>query len=236
MGASCDAVSNIMLRLRRGRDVGFALRFFADCSRCGATPIRGPEFFWCEECEQVPPAVSAKSVTYFEAVGLPSQFDVDMSVAKANVTKFQKRFEELARVGSDVVALKAYVKRCGDAVRVLRDPLRRSKYLIELHSVDRSKANSDTLPAVASLENEALSAEVEDVGTVARVIERNSNALRDVEVRLFRAVRNEQWADAREYLRELGQRRTLSAKLADLLVENNELATPAHSSTIGGIE
>eukprot|EP00930_Biecheleria_cincta_P034996 TRINITY_DN24112_c0_g1_i1.p1 TRINITY_DN24112_c0_g1~~TRINITY_DN24112_c0_g1_i1.p1 ORF type:complete len:227 (-),score=41.96 TRINITY_DN24112_c0_g1_i1:219-899(-) len=226
-----------MLVGQRVRQAAIAgARFFASCTRCGAEPMAGPDFFWCVECRQVPPSESAKSVTYFEALGLPLEFEVDMSAAKTQLGKLQKRFEELARAGEDVEALNAYVKRVGEAFHTLRVPLQRAEYLVKMHASGAREESGQLLPEVAELEEEAYSAEVEDVGKVARVIEQNNVSLMEAEAALIRAVESKQWQQACKSLQESEQRRALKRRLSDLVLENNEAATPAHSSTVGGVE
>uniref|UniRef100_A0A7S4UMA0 Co-chaperone HscB C-terminal oligomerisation domain-containing protein n=1 Tax=Alexandrium monilatum TaxID=311494 RepID=A0A7S4UMA0_9DINO len=221
----------------RERSTAFGVRrWFASCGRCGASPLRGPDFYWCDHCGRVPPAASAKSVTYFEALGLPARFEVDLAAAKPRFRELDRRFEDLARKGEDMEALKAYVQRCQEAWKTLRDPLMRAEHLLAVHGVEAlPHRGSELLPSVQALEDEALSAEVEDSAAIARAVEQNSRATQEAESRLAAELRGEHWVEARSALLEVQQRRALKTRLEDLAMENSEAATPAHSSTVGGI-
>merc|ERR1712217_922040 len=120
------------------------------------------------------------------------------------------------------------------AWQTLQNSRKRAEYLLSLHGFDCS-GGSDTLPAIRALEDEALSAEVEDSATIARVSSTNNTALRDADDRWPDALRQERWADAHASLEEVRQRIALGDRLAELAMENSAAATPAHSSTIGGI-
>ncbi|CAK0845028.1 unnamed protein product [Prorocentrum cordatum] len=211
-------------------------RPFASCDRCGASPLPGPEFFWCQGCAAVPPASSAASVDYFEALGFPTQYDVDWSTVGPRFQRLQARFEELARQGAEVPAVEAYVQRCMEAARELREPLSRAEHLLRLRAARAPDRLAEPAPEVRALEDQALSAEVEDSAALARVMERNAEGRRLAEARLVELLQGEQWEGARRCLEEVWQRDRLRRRLEDLAIENCEAATPAHSSTVGGVE
>lgn len=213
------------------------IRAFASCGHCGSSPLEGPEFFWCAACGKVPPATSAQSVTYFEALGLQPRFDIDLTAVKPHLAAVQKRLEGLARAGEDMAALQAYAGRVQEAFLTLRDKQKRAEYLLRLQgSCPLGDTDVELLPEVRALEDAALSAEVEDAGALHRAVGTNEKALDELEGQLESALRAEAWPQAGRAMLELHQRKGLRRRLTDLAVENNEAATPAHSSVLGGVD
>lgn len=197
-------------------------RSFASCGRCGDSSLEGPEFFWCAACGKVPPAASAETVTYFEALGLQACFDVDLAASKPHVAKLQRRLEELARAGEDMASLQAYAARVQQAFLALQDRHRRAEYLLGLEGGGvPDYAGAERLPQVCALEDEALSAEVEDAEALQRAVGSNADALEELEARLASTLRAESWAEAGSVMLELHQRKALRRRLTDLAVENH---------------
>lgn len=102
---------------------------------------------------------------YFELFGFPPAFDLDPGMLRSEQRRLQSLYHPDRHVGADARARRLSVQmaaRVNEAFETLRDPVKRSRYLLEISGaeiVDESKTTSDTTFLMEQIElREALDA------------------------------------------------------------------------------
>ncbi|TPX38137.1 hypothetical protein SmJEL517_g00379 [Synchytrium microbalum] len=139
----------------------------SECWRCH-TPLTAPSKLHCEKtiCGVVQPV---RDQSYFETFGLKEGFEVPLRDMHSTFIKLQRKVHPDGVVGrSDTERsfADAQSSQLNKAYEVLRDPLTRALYMLNLHGIQISESesltNPDLLAAVMDIREDLESAETDD--------------------------------------------------------------------------
>ncbi len=113
-----------------------------NCWSCG--DMRAAQF--CQSCGRVQPP---KPVDYFTFFGLPRKLSLDAAALETNFYALSRKLHPDANAGHDTQEQEWSLEqssRLNDAYRILKDPIRRTEYLLKLEGVElegQSKAATE---------------------------------------------------------------------------------------------
>ena len=117
-----------------------------NCWSCG--DMRAAQF--CQSCGRVQPP---KPVDYFTFFGLPRKLNIDVSALEREFYALSRKLHPDANAGHDPREQEWSLEqssRLNDAYRILKDPIRRTEYLLKLEGVElegQSKAATEAARA-----------------------------------------------------------------------------------------
>ncbi len=134
------------------------LRFPVKCSSCNR-PMESPLF--CGDCRAL---YRVDDCTLFEVMGLPARFDLDLGELRSRYLHLARDLHPdrlLDRSPADQETVLRNSARLNEAYEVLRDPIQRAEYLLEL-SGGESAAGDKSVPQSVLIEALSLREELDE--------------------------------------------------------------------------
>jgi molecular chaperone HscB len=169
---------------------------------------------FCNHCGCIQPV---RALDHFQCLGIPRNVDVDMEVLERNYTSYMRNFlPERFTLRSH--AEKTYAQKQADALTqaydVMRDPMRRSRYWIELHAEENGEVVPESTPPIL-LELQAVLDTVQDVAEYDKLAQRAGQEVEFGIVRLLSRLKQKDWAGANEVLASLDGLETLMSEVRE---------------------
>lgn len=188
------------------------------CGKCG----QGHEAFAfvCSSCGNLM-ELDTRGATHFAVMGLPQKFAISASEVETAYKALQNILhpDRHARAGDQSLALaEKHSARVNEAVAVLRTPLKRVAYWMELKGVrvleeDQRMEDMETMMEVMETSEEIDAARTQ--AEVDALTESNAAKMRSVEDDLVDIVEQEDWQTARQRLERLQMLTRISERLND---------------------
>eukprot|EP00440_Ansanella_granifera_P076416 gb/GFBE01082923.1/.p1 GENE.gb/GFBE01082923.1/~~gb/GFBE01082923.1/.p1 ORF type:complete len:267 (+),score=46.84 gb/GFBE01082923.1/:1-801(+) len=188
------------------------------CSACGSS---APAFsFLCRSCGKLMEA-SYGTASHYDLLGLDTSFEVEAEAVDSAYKELQRSLhpDRHAQASEEQRLLaETHSARLNEAVAVLRSPLLRARYWMELHGariLEEDQRIEDTATMMEVMET---SEEMEDAETrsqIDEISERNSAKIRVVESELAGIFSKEDWAGARRLVERLQMLTRLQQRLDD---------------------
>jgi len=176
------------------------------CTNCG----QGCKSFGftCASCGSLLD-VDTTGVTHFMIMGLPETFTIEQSEVEAKYKALQRLLhpDKHASSGEQGIALaETHSARVNEAVSVLRSPLKRAAYWMQLNGVPVLEEDQRIQDMPTMMEVMETSEELETCRTQAQVnamIERNALSIHGVETELSAAILAKDWPVAHRHVERL---------------------------------
>eukprot|EP00931_Biecheleriopsis_adriatica_P041413 TRINITY_DN23670_c0_g2_i1.p1 TRINITY_DN23670_c0_g2~~TRINITY_DN23670_c0_g2_i1.p1 ORF type:complete len:254 (+),score=66.96 TRINITY_DN23670_c0_g2_i1:56-817(+) len=188
------------------------------CPACGSASSTFS--FSCRNCGKLMDA-SYGSTSHYEILGLETRFQVDGAEVDSAYKDLQRLLhpDRHAQSSEEQLAFaEAHSARLNEAVAVLRSPLRRASYWMELHGASVLEEDQRIEDAKTMMEVMETSEELEEAQSRAEVDEisdSNSSKMREVEAQLADTLASEDWAEARRLVERLQMLTRLQQRLDD---------------------
>jgi len=159
------------------------------------------------------------STTHFALLGLSPAFELDTGAVDQAYKALQRQLhpDRFAQAGPPERELaEAHSARLNEAVAVLRSPLRRAGYWMELQGRRVLEEDQRMDDAATMMEVMEVSEAIEDASTQSEIdslVEQNTAKVREVEGRLAAVFRGEDWDAARRLIERLQMLERLSQRL-----------------------
>jgi len=161
------------------------------------------------------------SLTHFDIMGLPTNFDVSAADVEDAYKVLQRQLhpDKHVNAGAESLGLaEAHSARVNEAVAVLRSPLRRAAYWMELKGVkvleeEQRMEDMETMMEVMEASEEIDSARTQQ--QVDGLAEKNAAKVVSVETELSLAVAAEDWTKARGIIERLQMLTRLGERMRD---------------------
>ncbi|GMH41104.1 hypothetical protein BSKO_09014 [Bryopsis sp. KO-2023] len=186
-------------------------------SRCWQCPEGAGGGFFCGECGSIQPL--DKSTNHFETLGMEAIFDIDVRSLEAAFKKIQLRLHP------DRFATKGHIEkeysaqqssRVNVAYRMLKAPLSRAKYLLELNGVKEEEGTiSDPELLMEVMEAQEKVAETSDKDELLAIQKENLQQQELIHRKLAEAFRSKKIDTASKIVKEL----TYLVRLNEQIVE-----------------
>jgi len=161
------------------------------------------------------------STTHYALLGLEPVFELEHGAADRAYKQLQRKLhpDNFAQAGPEQLELaEAHSARLNEAVAVLRSPLRRAGYWMELQGLRVLEEDQRMDDAATMMEVMEVSEAIEEASTqrdIDSLIEQNAAKVRDVESQLAGIFRAEDWDAARRLVERLQMLERLSQRLND---------------------
>jgi len=159
--------------------------------------------------------------THFSLLGLEERFDINGSDVDAAFKELQRQLhpDKFSQATKEELALaEAHSSKVNEAVRILRSPLFRAQYWMELQGVrvleeDQRMEDMETMMEVMETSEQLEQAQTKkEVASIARVVD---GKMRGVEVELIGILSARDWLTARQRLERLQMLDRLRLRLND---------------------
>lgn len=159
--------------------------------------------------------------THFEVMGLERSFHVDREQLESAYKALQKQFhpDRFAQAGeAERAAAEEQSARVNEAVAVLRSPLRRAGYWMQLNGIpvleeDQRMADAATMMEVMEVSEELEEAETQEV--VDSIGAANAAKVAEIEAKLADVFRAQAWEEARKHVERLQMLTRLEERVRD---------------------
>lgn len=161
------------------------------------------------------------NTTHFEILGIQPEFVLDLSAVDHAYKNLQRKLhpDRFSQAAEEEQAIaQAHSTRVNEAVSVLRSPIRRAGYWMELHGVrvleeDQRMDDAETMMEVMEASEEIAEATTqEQIDNLARS---NDAKVREVEKQLANIFQGKQWDDARRLVERLQMLARLRERMND---------------------
>lgn len=157
---------------------------------------------FCNHCGCIQPV---HELDHFQRLGLPRHVDVDRDMLERHFTSLQRSFSA-DRFVIRSHAEKAYAAKHREALleayETLRDPMRRSRYWMELHAEERQDGPFQPMPPVVA-ELQAILDAAREATQLDHLARRAGVEIENGIMRLLNSLREQDWQRANETLSTL---------------------------------
>ncbi|MBI3418673.1 MAG: Fe-S protein assembly co-chaperone HscB [Proteobacteria bacterium] len=169
---------------------------------------------FCNHCGCIQPA---RELDHFQRLGVPSQLDVDLQMLERHFTSLQRSFAPerfVIRSHAEKTYAAKHREALLEAYETLRDPMRRSRYWLQIHEDKEFSGVDQPLPPVV-LELQAVLEAAREATQLDRLAQRAGQEIEHGIMRLLNSLREQDWQRANETLSALDG-------LEDLITEVRE--------------
>jgi molecular chaperone HscB len=153
---------------------------------------------FCNNCGSIQPA---REMDHFQRLGLEKRIDLDTEVLTRNFNQLQRTFSAerfIIRGQSEKNHAAKHREAIREAFDTLHDPIRRSRYWIDLHD-DGALAQAGLLPPIVSELQDEFS-KAKETAQLDKLAQRTGQEIEFGIMKLLSSLRSREWKEANEIL------------------------------------